>query len=194
MIRDYGQAANDLNRLISLLEKRSEEKDNQNGASGRSIGNTSDLKKARMRLAIVEEEARKGRSLDMYMILGVDPSSSAAQVKKAYRKAALRHHPDKAGQFIVRNENVDDELWREVANEVHTDADRLFKMIGESYTILSDLTKRQQYDAEEEMRTNLSKGYNGPSTPKTPADSYSSRYERNTSRRQWRADGSFYQR
>ncbi|KAJ6847280.1 uncharacterized protein M6B38_281575 [Iris pallida] len=192
MIRDYGQAANDLNRLISLLEKRSEEKDNQNGASGRSIGNTSDLKKACTRLATVEEEARKGRSLDMYMILGVEPSSSAAQVKKAYRKAALRHHPDNAGQFLVRNENVDDELWREVANEVHTDAE--FKMIGESYTRLSDLTKRQQYDAEEEMRTNLSKGYNGPSTPKTPADSYSNRYERNTGRRQWRADGSFCQR
>ncbi|KAJ6791222.1 Uncharacterized protein M6B38_245350 [Iris pallida] len=190
MIRDYGQATNDLHRLISVLEKRLEEKDNRNGASGGSIGYNSDLRKAQMRLARMEEEARKGRSLDMYMILGIEPSSSAADVKKAYRKAALRHHPDKAGQFLVRNENVDDGLWREVANEVHTDADRLFKIIGESYTTLSDPTKRLQYDAEEEMRTNLKKGYTGPSTPRAPADSYSSYYERNTSRRQWRAYGS----
>ena len=97
---------------------------------------------------------------------GIEPSSSAADVKKAYRKAALRHHPDKvsghqfvffnfcvpylifvthlslqAGQFLVRNENLDDGVWREVFAEVHADADRLFKMIGEAYTILSDPTK-----------------------------------------------------
>lgn len=45
-----------------------------------------------------------------------------------------------AGQFLVRNENADDGLWRELAAEVHANADRLFKMIGEAYTTLSDPT------------------------------------------------------
>jgi len=69
MIRDYGQAANDLNRLISLLEKQMVEKDNQSRGIGRSTANDTDLKRARSRLAAVEEEGRKGISLNMYMIL-----------------------------------------------------------------------------------------------------------------------------
>lgn len=46
-----------------------------------------------------------------------------------------------ASQLLVRTDNVDDALWRELADEVHRDADRLFKMIGEAYTILSDPSK-----------------------------------------------------
>ncbi|KAG1371172.1 putative DnaJ subfamily C member 7 [Cocos nucifera] len=156
MIRDYGQAANDLHRLISFLEKQLTSKGNQSR--------------------------------------GIEQSSSAADVKKAYRKAALKHHPDKAGQFLARSENADDGLWREVADEVYKDADRLFKMIGEAYTILSDPAKRLQYDAEEEIRTTLTKGYNMSRTPKTPADNYSSHYEKRSNMHQWRSYGSPHKR
>ncbi|KAG8052666.1 hypothetical protein GUJ93_ZPchr0001g32569 [Zizania palustris] len=61
-------------------------------------------------------------------------------IKKAYRKAALRHHPDKAGNFIVRSENINDALWREIGSEIRKDADYLFKLIGKAYAILSDTT------------------------------------------------------
>ncbi|XP_020275832.1 uncharacterized protein LOC109850267 [Asparagus officinalis] len=194
LIRDYGQAASDLNRLISLLQKQMEKKDNHSGGVGKSAADGTDLKRARARLVTVEEEARKGISLNMYMILGIESSSSAADIKKAYRKAALRHHPDKAGQSLVRNENVDDGLWREVAAEVHADADRLFKMIGEAYTVLSDPTKRLQYDDEEELRTCPTMSYSTRNTPKTSSDSYANHYERSYTRRQWRTQGSSYQR
>ncbi|RWW12533.1 hypothetical protein GW17_00023792 [Ensete ventricosum] len=140
MIRDYDQAANDLRRLISLLKNQSKDKDNKAGVLGINSGNN-DLNQAHVRLSSVEEEARKETPLDLYMILGIEVSSSAADVKKAYRKAALRHHPDKAGQLLARNETIDDGFWREVADEVHKDADRLFKMIGEAYTVLSDAAK-----------------------------------------------------
>lgn len=41
----------------------------------------------------------------------------------------------------MRTENTEDSMWREIAEEVHKDADNLFKMIGEAYAILSDPTK-----------------------------------------------------
>lgn len=46
-----------------------------------------------------------------------------------------------AGQYLVRGDNGDEGLWKEIGAEVHNDADRLFKMIGEAYAVLSDPTK-----------------------------------------------------
>lgn len=188
MIRDYGQAINDLHRFISLLEKQTDDKLSQSGRSGRSTSSVNDIRQARMRLATMEEESKKDIPLDMYLILGIEPSSTAADIKKAYRKAALRHHPDKAGQLLPRSENGDDGLWKEVADEVHKDADRLFKMIGEAYAVISDPTKRLRYDAEEEIR-NSQKKSNGSSTPKAQGDVYSYPFERTSSRRHWKSYG-----
>lgn len=42
---------------------------------------------------------------------------------------------------MARSDNGDDGLWKEIAEEVYKDADRLFKMIGEAYAVLSDPTK-----------------------------------------------------
>lgn len=69
MIRDYGQAARDLQRLVSLVTKQVEDKNNNLGASDRSISSTTDLRQARLRLSEIEEEARKDIPLDMYLIL-----------------------------------------------------------------------------------------------------------------------------
>jgi len=94
---------------------------------------------------------------------GIEPSSSAVDIKKAYRKAALRHHPDKvlyyflsllwlslfscltvvmpqASTFLVRSENISDAVWRDITNEIRRDADYLFKIIGKAYAMLSDPT------------------------------------------------------
>ena len=43
---------------------------------------------------------------------------------------------------MARSESGDEgRLWKEISQEVHKDADRLFKMIGEAYAVLSDSTK-----------------------------------------------------
>ncbi|CAA6663581.1 unnamed protein product [Spirodela intermedia] len=183
MIRDYGQAAGDLHRLISFLERKQEDR------LGGGRPTVDDPELVRLRLAKVEEKARKEIPLDMYMILGIESSSDAAEIKKAYRKAALRHHPDKASQLLVRSENTDEKLWKEVADEVHRDTDRLFKMIGEAYAVLSDPSKyRLQYDTEEEIRTSL-KG-SGASTTHQQQYHTPGHYERSsswppTARRAW---------
>lgn len=63
---------------------------------------------------------------DYYKILGVEKSASADDIKKAYRKLALKWHPD-------RNPN----------NKV---AEETFKKISEAYAVLSDQDKRNNYD------------------------------------------------
>ncbi|XP_021843285.1 uncharacterized protein [Spinacia oleracea] len=151
MIRDYEQAAKDLERLVSLLTKQAEEKSTHAGAY-LPLGSVADLRQARQRLYLMEEQAKKGLPLNFYLILGVEPSVTAKDLKKAYRKAALRHHPDKAGQSLARVESGDDGLWKEIAEGDYKDADKLFKMIGEAYAVLSDPDKRLQYDMEEETR------------------------------------------
>lgn len=62
---------------------------------------------------------------DYYEILGVDKKASADDIKSAYRKLAMQYHPDK---------------------NKSPDAEEKFKEISESYAVLSDQGKRQQYD------------------------------------------------
>jgi curved DNA-binding protein len=63
---------------------------------------------------------------DYYKILGVARSASADEVRKAYHKLALQHHPDR--------------------NPGDTHAEERFKDINEAYQVLSDKQKRARYD------------------------------------------------
>ncbi|KAK4708960.1 hypothetical protein R3W88_029885 [Solanum pinnatisectum] len=183
MIRDYGQAASDLQRLVSLMTRHMENKVSGSGSHNK-MSSVNEIRQTQQKLSAMEEEDRKEIPLNFYLILGVDPSVGASEIRKAYRKAALKHHPDKAGQSLARNDNADDGLWKEIAEEVHKDADRLFKMIGEAYAVLSDSTKRSRYDLEEEMRNNQSRG-NESSTFRTHTDFNNYPFERSGSRGQW---------
>lgn len=74
---------------------------------------------------------KKSKRKDYYKILGVDKSASEDDIKKAYRKRALVHHPD-------RHAGAPDSERRE--------QERRFKEVGEAYGILSDPKKRARYD------------------------------------------------
>lgn len=67
-------------------------------------------------------------STHLYELLEVDVSATDTEIRKAYRKLALRYHPDKASE--------DDRESAEIK----------FKEISHAYEILSDETKRQEYD------------------------------------------------
>ena len=60
---------------------------------------------------------------DYYEVLGVGKTASADEIKKAFRKAAVKHHPDKEGGDETK-----------------------FKEINEAYEVLKDQQKRQRYD------------------------------------------------
>jgi curved DNA-binding protein len=64
---------------------------------------------------------------DYYKTLGVEKTAEPEAVKKAYRKLALKYHPD-------RNPN-------------NREAEEKFKKISEAYAVLSDAEKRKQYDS-----------------------------------------------
>ena len=63
---------------------------------------------------------------DYYDVLGVGKSSSADQIKSAYRKLAVKYHPDK--------------------NEGDKAAEEKFKEASEAYHVLSNSERKQNYD------------------------------------------------
>ena len=63
---------------------------------------------------------------DYYEVLGISRDASQGDIKKAYRKLAMKHHPD---------QNPDDPM-----------AEEKFKEIGEAYEVISDEEKRAAYD------------------------------------------------
>ena len=77
-------------------------------------------------------ELKKSKRKDYYKILDLPKDcDDQAQVKKAYRRAALKWHPDK--------HSADSE-------EDQAKAEKMFKDIGEAYAVLSDEQKKQRYD------------------------------------------------
>ena len=63
---------------------------------------------------------------DYYEVLGVEKTASADEIKKAFRKLALKYHPDK--------------------NPGDKEAEEKFKEVAEAYNVLRDTEKRKQYD------------------------------------------------
>lgn len=84
---------------------------------------------------------------DYYAVLGVEQGAEQSDITKAYRRLAREHHPD--------------------ANPDDAQAEARFKEIGEAYQVLSDPTKRAEYDQVRElMRSGAFAG--GPGGPGSP--------------------------
>ena len=75
-------------------------------------------------------------SKDYYEILGLEKNATEKEIKKQYKKLAIKWHPDKNGENI------------KVAEEK-------FKEISKAYSVLSDSEKRERYDKYGEKGENM---------------------------------------
>lgn len=79
---------------------------------------------------------KRSKRKDYYKILGVPKTANTEEIKKAYRKRAMVHHPD-------RHSHSSDAEKKE--------QEKKFKEVGEAYAVLSDAQKRNRYDQGKDM-------------------------------------------
>ena len=85
----------------------------------------------RQKLQEAKLELKKSKRKDYYKIIGVGKDATPEEVKKAYKKQALLWHPDKHASGDQADKD---------------NADKMFKDIGEAYSVLSDPEKKKRYD------------------------------------------------
>uniref|UniRef100_A0A673NA09 DnaJ homolog subfamily C member 7 n=1 Tax=Sinocyclocheilus rhinocerous TaxID=307959 RepID=A0A673NA09_9TELE len=81
-------------------------------------------------------ELKKSKRKDYYKVLGVDKNATEDEIKKAYRKRALMHHPDRHSG---------------ASSEVQKEEEKKFKEVGEAFTVLSDPKKKSRYDSGHDL-------------------------------------------
>ncbi|XP_046722835.1 dnaJ homolog subfamily C member 7 [Silurus meridionalis] len=81
-------------------------------------------------------ELKKSKRKDYYKVLGVDKNATEDEIKKAYRKRALMHHPDRHSGASA---------------EIQKEEEKKFKEVGEAFTVLSDPKKKSRYDSGHDL-------------------------------------------
>ncbi|PCH36519.1 protein prenylyltransferase [Wolfiporia cocos MD-104 SS10] len=89
-------------------------------------GSDADVRALRAELKKAEAALKRSKSKDYYKILGVARDCSEVEIKKAYRRESLKHHPDKGGD------------------------EEKFKLVVEAHSVLSDPHRRERYDMGED--------------------------------------------
>lgn len=74
--------------------------------------------------------------IDYYKVLGVDRNASQEDIKKAYKKLAIKYHPDK---------------WAKASKEDQQNAEKKFKEINEAYDALTNPNKKSNYNYNDDM-------------------------------------------
>lgn len=155
-LKNHKQALSDLNKSIELNEKyakaysrrgdvKMELEDPEGARQDYQHAHTLDPSLGiREKLRDADKEAKKAAKKDYYKILDIPKTANDDEIKKAYRKLALKWHPDK----------------NQGSEEEKKTAEAKFKDINEAYSVLSDQKKRQMYDSGADMEGEFA-GFNG---------------------------------
>jgi len=85
-----------------------------------------EIRSLKAELKKAEAALKRSKTKDYYKVLGVNRDCDEADIKKAYRKESLKHHPDKGGD------------------------EEKFKLVVEAHSVLSDPRRRERYDLGED--------------------------------------------
>ncbi|KAH7686122.1 DnaJ domain-containing protein [Dioscorea alata] len=86
-----------------------------------------------MGFSFMEQKQQQQQQSNYYSVLGVHPNASPSELRSAYKKLAMKWHPDKLG--------------RTEETCIVAEANRRFQLIQEAYQVLSDEKKRMLYDS-----------------------------------------------
>lgn len=111
---DCNQAIRDYDHLLQNLNPTEEQ--------------TKDLKK---KLRAAQVQLKRSKRKDFYKILGVPKDATESEIKKCYRKLALKHHPDRHATST---------------EEKKKEAENTFRDVNLAYEVLSDPVKKRRYD------------------------------------------------
>jgi len=114
---DCQNAMNDYQTVMDLAEKRGD------------TAQTSEMKK---KIQEAQVQLKRSKQVDFYKVLGVARDATESEIKKSYRKSALKWHPD-------RHANSSDEEKKK--------AEKIFRDINHAYEVLGDATKKAKYDS-----------------------------------------------
>ncbi|KAG2012165.1 DnaJ protein [Coprinopsis cinerea AmutBmut pab1-1] len=96
-------------------------------ASNEGSATEADVRALKSELKKAEAALKRSKTKDYYKILGVSRDCTEVEIKKAYRRESLKHHPDKGGD------------------------EEKFKLVVEAHAVLSDPQKRRMYDMGEDV-------------------------------------------
>ncbi|KAF5362268.1 hypothetical protein D9756_002064 [Leucocoprinus leucothites] len=94
-----------------------------------------DVRALKVELKKAEAALKRSKTKDYYKILGVQRDCGDSDIKKAYRRESLKHHPDKASCLRTFSYGGDEEK---------------FKLVVEAHAVLSDPQRRARYDMGED--------------------------------------------
>lgn len=114
---DCQKAINDYQTVMDLAEKK---------------GDEDQMREMKKKLREAQVQLKRSKQKDFYKILGVSRDATENEIKKSYRKSALKWHPD-------RHANS--------SEEEKTEAEKIFRDINHAYEVLSDPQKKAKYDS-----------------------------------------------